>query len=49
LTDHVKEDDMGRAFGMYERSEMHTWLWWGNLKENNHLENLGVGGRLLLK
>ena len=40
---------MGRAFGMYERSEMYTGFLWGNLKENNHLEDLGVDGRLLSK
>jgi len=24
--------------------EMHTGFWWGNLKERNHLEDLGVAG-----
>jgi hypothetical protein len=28
---------------------MHTVVWWGNLGERVHLEDLGVGGRLILK
>jgi len=24
-------------------------VWWGNLKERNHLENHGVDGRITLK
>ena len=28
---------------------MHTGFWWGNLKERNHSENLGVDGRIILK
>jgi hypothetical protein len=26
-----------------------TGVWWGNLRERNHLENLGVDGRIILK
>lgn len=25
---------------------MHVGLWWVNLKENNHLEDLDIGGRI---
>jgi hypothetical protein len=38
------------------RSVMHVWergicraLWWGNLKEGVHLEDLGVDGSMILK
>jgi len=28
---------------------MHTGLWWGNLKERDDLEELGIGGRIVLE
>jgi hypothetical protein len=28
-------------------ARVHTGVWWGNLKERGHLENLGVNGRIL--
>jgi hypothetical protein len=31
------------------RGEMHIGLWCGNLKERDHLEDLGVGGRRIVK
>ena len=27
----------------------HTWLWWGNRKVRDHLEDLGVDGRIMLR
>jgi hypothetical protein len=27
------------------RAEMHTGVWWENLKERDHLEDLGIEGR----
>jgi hypothetical protein len=32
-----------------ERGEMHTQIWWGNLRERNHLKDPGVDGRIKLK
>jgi hypothetical protein len=29
--------------------EVHSGLWWGNLKERGHLKGQGVDGRLILK
>ena len=26
---------------------MHTGFWWGNLRERDHLEDPGIGGRVL--
>jgi hypothetical protein len=31
------------------RSEMYTSLWWGNTKEEYHLKNLVLNGRIILK
>ena len=32
-----------------ETDEVHTGFWWGDLRERNHLEDLGVGRRVILK
>jgi hypothetical protein len=29
--------------------EGYTGFWWGNLKETDHLKELGVDGRIMLK
>jgi len=29
---------------VWERVEVNTGFWWGNLRERNHLEDLGVDG-----
>jgi hypothetical protein len=34
----MKPQRMGREFVMYQGREMHTVVWWGNLKEGGHLE-----------
>jgi hypothetical protein len=32
-----------------QKTEMYTEIWWGNLKERNHFENLGLNREKLLK
>jgi hypothetical protein len=31
------------------RVEVYTGLWWGNLRERDHLEDPSLGGRIILK
>lgn len=31
------------------RGELHTGFWWGTLEERDHLEDLGLDGRIILK
>jgi hypothetical protein len=31
----------------YGRGELHSGIWWGNLRERDHLEDLGVDGRII--
>jgi hypothetical protein len=33
----------------WELTEIHTGLWWVNLKDKNHLEDLAIGGSITLK
>jgi hypothetical protein len=32
-----------------ERGEVGTWFWWGDLRGGDHLEDLGVDSRIILK
>jgi hypothetical protein len=34
---------------VWGRREIHTGVWWGNLKERAHLSDVGVDGRIILK
>ena len=31
-----------------EGRKLHTGFWWGDLRERDHLEDLGIGGRMIL-
>jgi hypothetical protein len=31
------------------RGEVHIGFWWGDLREGDHLEDLGVDGMIILK
>jgi hypothetical protein len=30
------------------RGEVHTWFWWGDLREGDHLEDSGEDGKIIL-
>jgi hypothetical protein len=34
---------------VWGRVEMHTELWWGNMRERDYVKDLGIDGRVLLK
>jgi len=41
---------MGGACSAYGcRREAYTGFWWGNLRERDHLGDLGVDGRIILR
>jgi hypothetical protein len=50
----VRQSNQGRWDGrnmwhVWDRREMHTGVWWGNLKEAVHLDDLGVNGSIPIK
>jgi hypothetical protein len=40
---------MGAACGTYGGEEKCIEFWWGNLKDGDHLEDLGLDSKILLK
>jgi len=47
-----KSSRIGWGGGMWDvrgRGMVHTGFWWGNLREKDHFEDLGVDGRIILK
>ena len=48
--DKIEKNEMG--WGMWHawvRGEAYTGFWWGNLRERDHLGDLGIDGRIILK
>jgi hypothetical protein len=41
---------MGGACSTYEgKGEVHTGFWWGDLRERDHLEELGADWKIILE
>jgi hypothetical protein len=50
MNDQIRRNEMGGACStMGVREEVHTGIWWGDLKEKDHVEDTGVDGMTLLK
>jgi hypothetical protein len=48
--DQIENNEISGACNKYwGRGEMCTRFWWGNLRERDHFEDRGVGGRIILK
>jgi hypothetical protein len=50
----VKKNDMGGACGTWGGGgggggNVCAWLWWGNLRDRGHMEDLGVYRRIILQ
>jgi hypothetical protein len=48
LGDQFKKE-MGGACSTCGRREVRTGFWWEDLRARDHLEDIGVGGRIILK
>jgi len=40
---------MGRMGQVWGTGEVHRECWWGDLRKRDHLEDLGIDGRIILK
>jgi hypothetical protein len=45
----MKEDEVGDHVASMGRSEIYTGFWLGNLKERDHLKDIDINGRIILK
>jgi len=46
----IKDDRTVQEWNMQgKKTEMHTGLWWENLKEEGTLEEIGIAGSMILK
>jgi len=45
----MKEGEVERACGTHGKDRNMYWVWLGNLKERDHLKDMGINGRIILK
>jgi hypothetical protein len=43
------KDEMSQACSTHGSNEMYTEFWSGNLKGRDHMEDLGVDGRIIIE
>jgi len=46
--DKIKHE-MGGHVVLWGSGDVHTGFWWGKLGQRDHLEDIDVGGRIILK
>ena len=46
---HVGKNEIDSACSMYGEGDEYSGLWWGNLRQGEHLEGPGVDGRIILR
>jgi len=49
LGDQIEKNEMGGECRTYGEREVHTRFRWGKLRERDHLEDLEVDGRIILR
>jgi len=49
LGDQIKKNEMGGAGGTYGREDVHIGIWWGDLWEEDHLEDPGIDWGIICK
>jgi len=48
--DQIEKNEIGGACSKYwGRGEMYAKFWWDNLREKDHFEDRGVGGKIIIK
>jgi hypothetical protein len=48
--DQINNNETGGEYGRFwGREEVSKWFWLGNLREREHLEDLAIDGRKILK
>jgi hypothetical protein len=47
--DKIEKNEMVGTCGVWGRGEVYTGFWWGNLRERDHLGDLDVDGRIILR
>jgi hypothetical protein len=47
----MKKKEMGGAYVCYVQRtvDVHTGLWWGNMRDKDHVEDIAVDGMIILR